>query len=76
MGQVTIYLDKELEQKMMQAAQAAHLSKSKWIARIIKQNINDEWPESISQLSGSWADFPSIDELRSKIGDDVPRETL
>jgi len=76
MGQVTIYLDNDLEQKMVLAAQTAHLSKSKWIARIIEQSINDEWSESISQLSGSWADFPSIDEIRSSMADDAPRETL
>ena len=76
MGQVTIYLDNELEQKMMTAAQAAHLSKSKWIACIIEQHITDEWPESISQLSGSWADFPSIDEIRSDMTNDAPRESL
>lgn len=76
MGQVTIYLDNEIEQKMVLAAQAAHLSKSKWIARIIKQNIADEWSESVLQLSGSWNDFPSIDEIRSNTGIDVARETF
>jgi predicted DNA-binding protein (MmcQ/YjbR family) len=76
MGQVTIYLDNEIEQKMVLAAQAAHLSKSKWIARIIKQNIANEWSDSIQQLSGSWQDFPSIDELRSNNGVDAPRETI
>lgn len=76
MGQVTIYLDNDLEKKMTHAAQAAHLSKSKWIASIIKQNIADEWPQSVIQLSGNWADFPSIDEVRSDMGNDAPRETL
>lgn len=76
MGQVTIYLDKEIEQKMVLAAQAAHLSKSKWIASIIQQNIANDWSESVQQLSGSWGDFPTIDEIRSTNGADAPREVI
>lgn len=76
MGQVTIYLDNEIEQKMVLAAQAAHLSKSKWIADIIEQNIATQWSESVQQLAGSWDDFPTIDEIRSTNGIDVPREVI
>jgi len=37
MGQVTIYLEEGIENKMVEAAQSAHLSKSKWIAMLIKE---------------------------------------
>lgn len=76
MGQVTIYLDNDLEKKMVLAAQTAHVSKSKWIASIIQQNIANEWSESIIQLSGNWDDFPSIDEIRSNSAIDAARETI
>jgi hypothetical protein len=36
MGQVTIYLEDEIEKKMTAAAKTAHVSKSKWIASLIK----------------------------------------
>ncbi len=57
MSQVTIYLEEEIEQKMKLAAQAANLSKSKWIAKIIQDKVANEWPKSIESLAGSWEDF-------------------
>ena len=35
MGQVTIYLEDEVEEKMSAAAKSEHLSKSKWVASLI-----------------------------------------
>ena len=37
MGQVTIYLDKEIENKLKTAAKSSKLSVSKWVANIIKE---------------------------------------
>ncbi len=33
-------------------------------------------PQSIVELAGSWPDMPSLEEIRSDEGDDVPREPL
>lgn len=74
MGQVTIYLEEEIELKMIAAAKSAQLSKSKWIAGAIQEKVVNEWPKSVEDLSGSWSDFPSIEEIRSGIGEDVVRE--
>jgi len=77
MGQVTIYLDNSIETKMKEAAKSSHLSVSKWVARIIEEKIATEWPQDIVKLAGSWKDeFPTIEELRSNIGQDSPREDL
>ena len=76
MGQVTIYLEEEIEQKMVDAAKSAHLSKSKWIAKLIHEKVANEWPQSIVALAGSWEDFPSIEDIRSHEGKDAKRETL
>lgn len=76
MGQVTIYLEKEIEEKMTAAAKAAHLSKSKWIARVIEEKIANDWPESITGLAGAWKDFPSLDEIRAGTGEDGKRVDL
>ena len=76
MGQVTIYLDEEIERKMMAAAKSAQLSKSKWIAGVIQDKVINEWPRSVAELAGSWQDFPSLDEIRSDAGDDGKREPL
>jgi len=74
MGQVTIYLEDEIEDKMIKAAESEHLSKSKWIARLIREKVADEWPQSIVELAGSWDDFPTIEELRNNSGIDANRE--
>ena len=76
MGQVTIYLEDEIEEKMSAAAKAEHVSKSKWVASLIKAKVATEWPESISQLAGAWEDLPLAEEGREKLGQDVAREAL
>ena len=76
MGQVTIYLEEEIEKKMVDAAKSAHLSKSKWIAKLIQDKVANEWPQSVVELAGSWEDFPTLDEIRSSEGKDASREML
>ncbi|MES9905472.1 MAG: CopG family transcriptional regulator [Sedimenticola sp.] len=76
MGQVTIYLEEDIERKMVDAAKSSHLSKSKWIARLIQDKVANEWPQSVVELAGAWEDFPSIDDIRSNEGKDAKRETL
>lgn len=76
MGQVTIYLEDEIEKKMVASAKAMKLSKSKWIANVIQEKLVDEWPASVRELPGTWQDFPSVDELRADQGWDVKRESL
>lgn len=77
MGQVTIYLDNETENKLKKAAKSSQLSVSKWVAGVIKEKIMTEWPQDVVELAGSWKeDFPSIEEIRSNVGHDNPREGL
>ncbi len=76
MGQVTIYLDDEIESKMRESAEAMKLSKSKWVADLIREKVTDEWPESVRKLAGSWKDFPLAEEIRKTTGKDILREEL
>ncbi|MEA3467672.1 MAG: CopG family transcriptional regulator [Thermodesulfobacteriota bacterium] len=77
MGQVTIYLESEIENKMKKAAKTSHLSVSKWIGKIIKDNISTEWPQDVVNLAGSWKDdFPTLEEIRSTQAVDSNREVL
>ena len=76
MGQVTIYLEDEVEAKMREAAKTMHMSQSRWIANIIKEKVADEWPESILKLAGAWKDFPTLNEIRSTQDFDSVREEL
>ena len=77
MGQVTIYLENEIENKLKTAAKISKLSVSKWVANIIREKISTEWPQDVSKLAGSWKeDFPSIEKIRSTQEVDAKREAL
>jgi hypothetical protein len=78
MGQVTLYLDSETEARMKVAANAAGVSQSRWVAGLIQEKTATQWPESLVKLAGSWShgDFPSLEEIRAGMGEDVPREPL
>ena len=76
MGQVTIYLDDELETKMRSAAKSMHLSQSKWIASLIEKKVNKEWSESVKNLAGAWSNFPTLEEIRNSRKEDSEREEL
>lgn len=76
MGQVTIYLDDEIERKMNEAVKCAQVSKSKWIAQLVQEKVANEWPHSIAEMAGSWSDFPSLDDIRQAQITDVQREQL
>lgn len=76
MGQVTIYLDDEIERKMNEAVKSAHVSRSKWIAQLVQEKVANEWPHSIAEMAGSWDDFPSLEDIRQAHVTDVQREQI
>ncbi|MDO8909953.1 MAG: CopG family transcriptional regulator [Pseudohongiella sp.] len=76
MGQVTIYLDDEIERKMNEAVKSAHISKSKWIAQLVQEKVANAWPDSVSEMAGTWDDFPSLEDIRQGLHDDAKREQL
>jgi hypothetical protein len=76
MGQITIYLNEEVERKMRAFVKSLGLSQSKWVAGLIEEKLENEWPESVLALAGAWEDFPTIEEIRRDIGDDIKREPI
>lgn len=76
MAQITLYLDDELETRLRAAARAANLSQSRWVANLIAEKLNDEWPAAVAALAGVWADIPEAEALRAGLGQDVARELL
>jgi len=73
MGQITIYLENGLEEKMKAVAKSEHLSQSKWIADLIRNKLCDKWPSEVAELAGSWRDFPTAEEIRGSLGEDIKR---
>lgn len=76
MGQVTLYLDKECEQKLARAAKRAQLSKSRWVANLIRERTSAKWPAAFTDLAGAFPDFPRVEEIRAGYGEDTPRIAL
>lgn len=74
MGQVTIYVDDELEVRLKKEAKSAGVSVSKWVTELIQQRTANQWPHSVKELSGAWQDFPNIEELRKTDTSDIERE--
>lgn len=78
MPQQTIYLDAVTEKQAKNAARAAGLSVSRWIAIVVKDRTQTEWPPEVARLAGAWSDFPSVADLRKKGhgASDATREKL
>lgn len=73
MAQVTIYMDNNLEQKIKELSINSGVSISKFISNILEKNLNSKWSDEIKSLSGSWSDFPKLEELRDT-KEDIKRE--
>ncbi len=58
MSQITLYLDDATQALVDQAAKAHGLSKSRWVADIIRKYAAHEWPQDCLALAGRFADFP------------------
>lgn len=76
MAQVTIYLDNDLEQQVKTVAKARGISLSRCIAELIREKTSPDWPQEIRDIAGSWATFPTAEEIRKNQGSNVAREPL
>jgi hypothetical protein len=77
MGRITCCLDDATKAKVKAAAKAAGVSQSRWVADLIRAKIATEWPASVVELIGSWSsDFPSLEEIREGLPEDLPRKPL
>lgn len=77
MAQITLYLDDATQALVDQAAKAHGLSKSRWVADIIRKYAAHEWPQDCLALAGRFADFSLCDagdaNGTSPVTADVPR---
>ena len=58
MSQLTLYLDDATQALVVQAAEANGVSKSRWVADIIRKYAAHEWPQDFLDLAGQFPDFP------------------
>jgi hypothetical protein len=74
MAQITLYLDDALQQRLKASASRRQLSQSQFVAQLIRQAVDDQWPQDVLALAGAVPDFPQADALREPAGADVRRE--
>ena len=58
MSQITLYLDAATQALVERAAKANGLSKSRWVAEMIRKYAAHEWPQDCLGLAGRFPDFP------------------
>lgn len=73
MSQVTLYMDKETQALLEEAAKASGLSKSRWVAELIRTQARSRWPQEFLDAAGSIPDFPLRGEDVEPDAADVPR---
>ena len=73
MSQITLYLDDATQALVDQAAQANGVSKSRWVAEMIRKYAAHEWPQDCLCLAGRYADFPITENIPTLVPDDVLR---
>ena len=73
MSQITLYLDDATQALVDNAARANGVSKSRWVADIIRKYAAHEWPQDCLGLAGRFADFPLREESSGAQVVDAPR---
>ncbi len=71
MGQITIYLNDRLAQRLRKAAERDGMSLSSWVAQAIADRTADRWGADFLALAGTWADER---DGRPQQGADLDRE--
>lgn len=54
MPQLHCYVPDSLAKQLQEKANQEHLSLSKYLAMLIKKDVDNQWPEGYFDLYGSW----------------------
>jgi hypothetical protein len=74
MSQLTLYLDDETDALLTTAAADSGLSRSRWVAEVIRRHAGDAWPAECRDLAGAFSDFPLREPgAESTMPPDLPR---
>lgn len=72
MARITLYLDDALPARLRESAARQQVSQSQFVANLIRQAVDDRWPEDVLALAGALQHSPSAEELRAAEGADAP----
>ena len=61
MAQLNLYVDDELMEQIRRAADTADLSISRYVAQLVRHQIENEWPENFfEEVLGGWQGEPLV----------------
>jgi hypothetical protein len=60
MVRVTLYLDDETADRLKKAAKQAGLSRSRFLAKLVREKTVTEWPQAVKELAGAWPDLETV----------------
>ncbi len=66
MPQISLYLDDATLALVEHVAKANGVSKSRWVAGIIRKRAAHDWPQDCLELAGRFADFPLREQPQSQ----------
>ena len=58
MTQLHCYVPEVIAAQFQKKAEQAHLSISKYLAKLVKEEVGGQWPEGYFELFGSWEGTP------------------
>lgn len=61
MGQITFYLDDELEQQLHHIVAQENRQMHHWLKEAVQQKLNNGWKTETLDLAGSWSDMKNMD---------------
>jgi hypothetical protein len=64
MPQVTLYLDEDTVRLLRERASAAGMPYSRWVAQLIRNQADADWPADLAALFGAHPDMPLAEALR------------
>lgn len=65
MPRITFHVDNATKTRVKRAARAARKSQSRWVADLVREKVDTDWPNVIRKLLGSCPGFPSAEEIRA-----------
>jgi hypothetical protein len=68
MAQVTLYIDDSLLAKMRETAAAHGISQSQYVTNLIREALQEHWPQDVLLLAGALPRFPLPEALRAEEG--------
>ena len=73
MPRIRVNLDAATQALLEQAAAASGMSKSHWVAKIIRNHFSPRWPQDCLAAAGQFADFPLRADDPAALPPDLPR---